>query len=95
MAPEFGQVVPRSVETPRCTLVGVTKTTAGSSESRYPGIPSIVDGSEAIAYVETRISEGSCAYPITPSTTMAAIYQAAVAEGLPNLWGTPLRFLEP
>jgi len=45
--------------------------------------------------VETRISEGACAYPITPSTTMAALYQAAVADGKPNLWGTPLRFLEP
>ena len=43
---------------------------------RWPGIPAIVDGSEAVAHVETRISEGCCAYPITPSTTMAAIYQA-------------------
>ena len=61
----------------------------------FPGIPAIVDGSEAIAHVETRISEGACAYPITPSTTMAALYQAAVADGNTNLWGTPLRFLEP
>ncbi|HSM38586.1 MAG TPA: 2-oxoacid:acceptor oxidoreductase family protein [Candidatus Limnocylindrales bacterium] len=62
---------------------------------RFPGEPAIVDGSEAIAHVETRISEGSCAYPITPSTTMAALFQAAVADGKANLWGTPLRFLEP
>ena len=62
---------------------------------RFPGTPAIVDGSEAIAHVETRISEGSCAYPITPSTTMAAIYQTAVANGYSNLWGTKLRFLEP
>jgi len=62
---------------------------------RYPGTPAIVDGSEAIAHVETRVSEGACAYPITPSTTMAALYQAAVADGKANLWGTPLRFLEP
>ena len=48
---------------------------------RFPGLPAIVDGSEAIAHVETRISEGACAYPITPSTTMAALYQAAVADG--------------
>jgi len=54
-----------------------------------------VDGSEAVAHVETRLSEGCCAYPITPSTTMAAIYQAAVADGRTDLWGTPLRFLEP
>jgi pyruvate-ferredoxin/flavodoxin oxidoreductase len=73
----------------------MTTTNAGNGTPRFPGIPAIVDGSEAIAYVETRISEGSCAYPITPSTTMAAIYQAAVAEGKPNLWGTTLSFLEP
>lgn len=60
----------------------------------YPGVRSIVDGSEAIAHVETRITEGACTYPITPSTTMAAIYQSAVADGRRDLWGTPLRFLE-
>src|SRR6476620_745705 len=62
---------------------------------RYPGVPAIVDGSEAIAHVETRISEVACAYPITPSTTMAAVFQSAVAAGHTNLWGTPLAFLEP
>jgi pyruvate-ferredoxin/flavodoxin oxidoreductase len=61
----------------------------------YPGTPAIVDGSEAIAAVETRLAEIACVYPITPSTTMAAIFQAAVAEGRTNLWGTPLRFIEP
>ncbi|HET7646768.1 MAG TPA: 2-oxoacid:acceptor oxidoreductase family protein, partial [Candidatus Limnocylindria bacterium] len=55
----------------------------------------ICDGSEAIASVETRISEGACSYPITPSTTMPSVYQAAVADGRTNLWGTPLAFLEP
>ncbi|MBX3028966.1 MAG: 2-oxoacid:acceptor oxidoreductase family protein [Chloroflexi bacterium] len=68
---------------------------ATTSEVPYPGIPVIVDGSEAVASVETRIAEGCCAYPITPSTTMAALFQAAVADGRTNLWGTPLRFLEP
>jgi len=33
---------------------------------RYPGIPSIVDGSEAVAHVETRLAEVACVYPITP-----------------------------
>ncbi len=61
----------------------------------YPGVPAIVDGSEAIAAVETRIGEVACVYPITPSTTMAALFQAAVAEGRKNLWGTPLAFVEP
>jgi pyruvate-ferredoxin/flavodoxin oxidoreductase len=61
----------------------------------YPGIPAIVDGSEAVAHVESRVAEIACVYPITPSTTMAAIYQAAVADGRTDLWGTPLRFIEP
>jgi pyruvate-ferredoxin/flavodoxin oxidoreductase len=60
----------------------------------FPGTAAVVDGSEAIASVETRISEIACAYPITPSTTMAAIFQAAVADGRSNLWDTPLRFIE-
>jgi pyruvate-ferredoxin/flavodoxin oxidoreductase len=62
---------------------------------RFPGIPAIVDGSEAVAHVESRLAEVACVYPITPSTTMAAIYQAAVADGRTDLWGTPLRFIEP
>ena len=61
----------------------------------FPGVPTICDGSEAIASIETRISEGACSYPITPSTTMPSIYQTAVANGHRNLWGTPLAFLEP
>jgi pyruvate-ferredoxin/flavodoxin oxidoreductase len=66
-----------------------------STVPRFPGTPAICDGSEAIASVETRISEGACSYPITPSTTMPAVYQAAVADGRTNLWGTLLAFLEP
>ena len=69
--------------------------TMGASEPRYPGMPAIVDGSEAVGHVETRLAEIACVYPITPSTTMAAIYQAAVADGRTDLWGTPLRFIEP
>ena len=61
----------------------------------FPGIAAIVDGSEAVAHVESRLAEVACVYPITPSTTMAAVYQAAVADGRTDLWGTPLRFIEP
>jgi len=61
----------------------------------YPGIRAIVDGSEAAAHVESRLAEVACVYPITPSTTMAAIYQAAVAAGKRDLWGTPIAFIEP
>ena len=66
-----------------------------SPTPEFPGIPAIIDGSEAIAHVESRISDGACAYPITPSTTMAAVYQVAVANGTPNIWGTTLKFIEP
>jgi pyruvate-ferredoxin/flavodoxin oxidoreductase len=66
-----------------------------SPAPRFPGLPAIVDGSEAVGYVETRLAEVACVYPITPSTTMAAIFQAAAAAGATNLWGTPLRFIEP
>src|SRR3970282_178131 len=60
----------------------------------YPGIPAIVDGSEAVAHVESRLAEVACVYPITPSTTMAAVYQAAVADGRTDLFGPPLRVIE-
>ena len=66
-----------------------------SISPKFPGKAAILDGSEAVAYVETRIAEGCCAYPITPSTTMAQLFQAAVADGRPNLWGTHLAFIEP
>ncbi|HEY7526805.1 MAG TPA: pyruvate ferredoxin oxidoreductase, partial [Candidatus Limnocylindria bacterium] len=64
------------------------------SPVEYPGTSAAMDGSEAVADVEVRIAEGACAYPITPSTNMAGAFQAAVADGRTNLWGTPLRFLE-
>jgi pyruvate-ferredoxin/flavodoxin oxidoreductase len=65
-----------------------------TAQVEFPGTSAVMDGSEAIADVEIRIAEGACAYPITPSTNMAGAFQAAVADGRTNLWGTPLRFLE-
>ena len=60
----------------------------------FPGIPATADGSEAVVWVETHITQGACAYPITPSTNMGGGYQLAVANGQKNLWGEPLAFLE-
>src|SRR5574337_855080 len=60
----------------------------------FPGIPTTADGSEAVVWVETHITQGACAYPITSSTSMGAGYQAAQASGKKNLWGEPLFFLE-
>jgi pyruvate-ferredoxin/flavodoxin oxidoreductase len=47
-----------------------------------------------VVWVETHISQGACAYPITSSTNMGAGFQAAQARGQKNLWGEPLFFLE-
>jgi pyruvate-ferredoxin/flavodoxin oxidoreductase len=47
-----------------------------------------------VVWVETHVSQGACAYPITPSTNMGAGFQAAQAAGHKNLWGEPLFFLE-
>jgi pyruvate-ferredoxin/flavodoxin oxidoreductase len=60
----------------------------------YPGLRTTADGSEAVVWVETHITQGACAYPITPSTNMGVGYQAAQARGQKNLWGEPLFFVE-
>ncbi len=60
----------------------------------FPGTPTTADGSEAVVWVETHVTQGACAYPITPSTNMGGGYQLAVANGQRNLWGEPLAFLE-
>jgi pyruvate-ferredoxin/flavodoxin oxidoreductase len=60
----------------------------------FPGLPATADGSEAVVWVESHITDGACAYPITPSTNMGGGYQLAVANGQRNLWGEPLTFLE-
>jgi pyruvate-ferredoxin/flavodoxin oxidoreductase len=60
----------------------------------FPGIATTADGSEAVVWVETQVTQGACAYPITPSTNMGGGYQLAVANGQRNLWGESLAFLE-
>ena len=61
----------------------------------YPGISTTADGSGTVTWVETHITQGACAYPITPTTTMGGGYGAATANGKTNLWNEPLMFLEP
>jgi pyruvate-ferredoxin/flavodoxin oxidoreductase len=60
----------------------------------FPGVLATDDGTGAVVWVETNISQAACAYPITPSTNMGVQYAQAAANGLKNLWGEPLRFLE-
>jgi pyruvate-ferredoxin/flavodoxin oxidoreductase len=61
----------------------------------YPGLPTTCDGAEAVVHVEINISQGAGAYPITSSTTMGGGFNAAVMNGLTNLWGDSLIFFEP
>src|ERR1700675_4943214 len=61
----------------------------------YPGIPTTCDGAEAVVHVEIHIAQAAGAYPITSSTTMGGGFNAAVMNGLRNLWGDQLLFFEP
>ena len=72
-----------------------TGTDQDHQEFEYPGMPTTCDGAEAIVWVETRISQGSGAFPITSSTTMGAGFNAAKMNGVPNMWGDELVFMEP
>ena len=61
----------------------------------YPGIPATCDGAEVVVHVETHVTQGAGAFPITSSTTMGGGYNAAVMNGKRNLWGESLVFVEP
>jgi pyruvate-ferredoxin/flavodoxin oxidoreductase len=65
-----------------------------SADFPYPGLPAIDDGTGAVVWVETHISQAACAFPITPSTNMGVQFAQAAANGTANLWGDALRFLE-
>ncbi len=60
----------------------------------HPGIRTTADGSESVVWVETHISQGACAYPITPSTPMGTGYEVAYSNGKKNIWDEPLTFME-
>src|SRR5436305_2015541 len=66
-----------------------------SGRYQYPGSPTTCDGAEAVVHVEINVAQAAGAYPITSSTTMGGGFNAAVMNGLTNLWGDPLMFFEP
>jgi len=74
---------------------GSPVTSVEERKFEYPGIPTTCDGAEIVVWVETRISQGSGAFPITSSTTMGSGFNAAMTNGVPNLWGDQLVFVEP
>src|SRR2546422_207316 len=61
----------------------------------YPGIPTTGDGAAGVVWVDTNITQGACAYPITSSTTMGTGYETEVSNGKKNLWGDTLTFVQP
>src|SRR6266571_202938 len=67
---------------------------ADQTAARYPGIPSTADGSSAVVWVESHISQAAVAYPITPSTPMGDGFGAEFANGKRNSWGERIQFLE-
>ena len=62
---------------------------------RYPGIPTVIHGNGAVAHVMSHVCGGVIGYPITPSTEISEIYEAARAEGRVNVWGRHAFFFEP
>ena len=62
---------------------------------RYPGIPSVINGNGAVAHVMSHVCGGVIGYPITPSTEISELYEAARAEGGVNVWGKHSFFFEP
>ncbi len=63
--------------------------------AKYPGIPNVIHGNGAVAYVMGQVCGGVIGYPITPSTEIAEIYEAFRAEGGVNVFGRHPFFFEP
>jgi pyruvate-ferredoxin/flavodoxin oxidoreductase len=60
----------------------------------YPGIPGTADGAAMVVHVETRATEAGIAYPITSSTTMGVGYQNAYANGMRNVFGNMINWMQ-
>src|ERR1051325_11706560 len=65
------------------------------TKPQFPGIPTTSDGAGMVVWVETHITQGACAYPLTSSTTMGGGYHAEVGNGKRSFWGDDLAFIEP
>lgn len=55
----------------------------------------LMDGNQAAVSVLTRLVDGLCGYPITPSTPIAENFARAAANGQKNLFGTELMYFQP
>ena len=55
----------------------------------------IMDGNHAALSILTRIVDGLCGYPITPSTPIAESFATAAYKGQKNQFGTELMYFQP
>ncbi len=55
----------------------------------------LMDGNQAAISVLTRVVDGLCGYPITPSTPIAENFARVAANGQKNLFGTELMYFQP
>jgi pyruvate-ferredoxin/flavodoxin oxidoreductase len=62
---------------------------------KYPGTPTVIHGNGAVAHVMRHVCGGVIGYPITPSTEISELFEAARAEGGVNVWGKHPFFFEP
>lgn len=55
----------------------------------------ILDGNQAALSIFTRLVDGLCGYPITPSTPLAESFARAASAGQKNLFGNDIMYLQP
>lgn len=55
----------------------------------------LMDGNQAAISVLTRLVDGLCGYPITPSTPIAETFARVAANGHKNLFGNELMYFQP
>ncbi len=55
----------------------------------------LMDGNHAALSVLTRVVDGLCGYPITPSTPIAEDFARAAAVGTKNLFGREIMYFQP
>ncbi len=60
----------------------------------FPGIGEVINGNGAVAHVMKHVCGGVIGYPITPSTEISELFEAARAEGQLNVWGKHPFFVE-
>ncbi|MBN2177695.1 MAG: 2-oxoacid:acceptor oxidoreductase family protein [Demequinaceae bacterium] len=71
-----------------------TAKAATGNQPKYPGIETVINGNGAVAEVMKHVCDGVIGYPITPSTEISELFEAARAEGNLNVWGRHPFFVE-